>query len=347
VPNNPQLDQYRTPVARTQLVQLMLDHLRSIPDVESAAIASGVPLTQPPGRAPVAVDGTTLNESDATAEFLQVSPGYFRVLGVPIARGRAFQDGDDTTSRPVLIIDEEAERRFFPGQDAVGRGIRLGRSGPQGPPPAITIVGVVKTVKHDRLDEPPTPHVYAPIFQRSGRSLSFLVKTRTDGPAITDEIRRAIASVDVDLPVYATARLDDTLALSIARQRFSANALTAFAALALLLVAGGVYGVTAYSVTTRTRELGVRIAMGAQPAEVLRGVVGDALKASTAGVGIGLLLTLAGTRVIRTMLFGTSTLDPRVFAAACVILTGATVLASYLPARRASRTDPLTALRAE
>jgi putative ABC transport system permease protein len=347
VPNNPVLDQFRTPMARTALVRRLLEQVRTISDVESAAMASGAPLTQQAGRVAVAVDGVPLSDSNTISEFLQVTPGYFDVLGVPLLRGRAFQETDHTTSRPVVMIDEEAERRFFNGRDAVGREIRLGRPGPQGPPPGITVIGVVKTMKQDRLDEPPTPHVYASLLQRSGRSLSLVIKTRTDNAALAESIRRAVAAVDVDLPVFGIAPLDDTLEQSIARQRFAANALTAFAALALLLVVGGVYGVTAYSVTSRTRELGVRIAMGAQPRDVLRGVVVDALRASTTGIAIGLVLTLAGTRVIRALLFESTGVDLRVFAAACVILTAATVLASYLPARRASRTDPLIALRAE
>ena len=347
VPNNPEIDPYRTPVARTALMRRLLEQLRAIPDVEQAAIAGTVPLTQPPGRVPVGVDGTTLSENDASAEFLLVSPAYFTVLGVPLVRGRAFEETDEPGQRPVVVIDEEAERRYFPGANAVGRQLRLGRPGPQGPPPPVTVIGVVRTVKHDRLDEPATAHVYASLFQRSGRSLSFLVKRRADNPALAESIRHAVAAVDVDLPVFAVAPLNETLERSIARQRFSANALTAFAALALLLVVGGVYGVTAYSVTTRTRELGVRIALGAQPGDVQRGVVLEALKASTTGLAIGLALTLAGTRVIKTMLFGTTGFDISVFAAACGVLTAATVVASYLPARRASRIDPLVALRTE
>lgn len=347
VPNNPALDQFRTPASRTTLIRRLLEQIRAIPDVESAAMASSVPFIQPPGKAPVGVDGLTLSDSDAIAEFMQVSPAYFTVMGVPLVRGRAFQETDDTTARPVVMIDEEAERRFFGGRDAIGREIRLGRPGPQGPPPGITVIGVVKTMKHDRLDEAATPHVYASLLQRSGRALSFVIKTRGDNPALAESIRRAVSAVDVDLPVFAIAPLDDTLTQSIARQRFSANALTAFAALALLLVVGGVYGVTAYTVTTRTRELGLRIAMGAQPIDVQRGVVIDALKASTIGVVIGLALTLAGTRVIQTMLYGSTGFDITVFTAACAILTAATVIAAYLPARRASRTDPLIALRAE
>jgi putative ABC transport system permease protein len=347
LPNNPQLDQYRTPVARNALARNLLDHLRAIPDVTGAAVATAVPLTQAPFRVPVHVDGQTLSNDDAVAELLMVTPDYFSVLDIAVVSGRVFREADDTPGAPVAIIDEDAARRFFPGVDAVGRSIRIGRPGPQGMPPAIPIVGVVKTVKHDRLDEPPTPHVYASLYQRSGRSLSLFVKTRSDAPGTQEALRRAVSSVDVDLPVFAAESLEETVGRSISRQRFSAAALTAFAALALLLVSGGVYGVMAYAVTTRTRELGVRIAMGASPVDVLRGVLAEAMRTSVAGLLIGLTLAIAGARFIRTMLYGVSGFDPRIFAGAALILIASTMLAAYLPARRASRPDPLVSLRAE
>jgi putative ABC transport system permease protein len=347
VPNNPQLDQYRTPVARNALARNLLDHLRAIPDVTGAAVATAVPLTQAPFRVPVHVDGQTLSNDDAVAELLMVTPDYFSVLDIAVVSGRAFREGDDPTTAPVAIIDEDAARRFFPGADAIGRSIRIGRPGPQGMPPAIPVIGVVKNVKHDRLDEPPTPHVYASLYQRSGRSLSLFVKTRSDAPGTLEALRQAVSAVDVDLPVFAAESLEETVGRSISKQRFSAVALTAFAALALLLVSGGVYGVMAYAVTTRTRELGVRIAMGASPIDVQRGVLAEAMRTSIAGLLIGLAFAAVGARFIRTMLFGVSGFDPRIFAGAAVILIASTMLAAYLPARRASRTDPLVSLRAE
>ncbi|MEO8679387.1 MAG: ABC transporter permease [Vicinamibacterales bacterium] len=350
VPNNPDLDPYRTGPSRTTLSRRLLDHLREIPGVSLAAMTTVVPLSQAqaPFRAPVQVDGQLLDAESSTAELVAVSPDYFALLNIPLVRGRGFAETDDGTAQPVIVIDEDAERRFFPGVDAVGRSLRIGRAGPQGPPPAIAIVGVVKTVKHDRLDEPATPHVYASIYQRSGRSLGLLVKTRTGGgDAVQEPMRRAVESTDRDLPVFAMESMDDTVGRSIAKQRFSAQALAAFAATALLLVIGGVYGVTAYAVTSRTQEIGVRIAMGASHGMVVRGVLAEALRASAIGVAIGLVLALLATRLIRTMLFDVSSIDPRVYAVACLLLIAATMLAAYLPARRAARVDPLMSLRAE
>jgi putative ABC transport system permease protein len=214
-------------------------------------------------------------------------------------------------------------------------------------PPALTVVGVVKTIKSGRLDEAASPHVYASIFQRSGRSLGFLVKTRTGADEVRQRMRQAIAAADAELPVFAMESLDETIGRSIAKQRFSANALTAFAAAALLLVACGVYAVMAYAVTSRTQEIGLRIAMGARPSGVLASVLGEALRVSLTGVVIGLTLAAAATTFIRTMLFGVSRMDPGVFAAASVLLIATTVLASYLPARRAARVDPVVSLRCE
>jgi ABC-type antimicrobial peptide transport system permease subunit len=206
-------------------------------------------------------------------------------------------------------------------------------------------VGVVRNAKHGRLDESSTPHVYASLYQRSGRSLSLLLKTQATVDGIQQSVRRAVAAVDPELPVFAMAPLEGTVGSSIAKQRFSARALSVFAVLALLLVIGGVYGVMAYAVTTRTREMGIRIAIGATAADLQRGVLADALRTAAAGASIGLLLTAGATRFIRGMLFGVSSVDPRIFVLATLVLVRATLFASYLPARRASRTDPVSSLR--
>jgi putative ABC transport system permease protein len=344
VPNNPALDPYRTPAARAILARRLLDRLRELPGVSAAAVATGVPLAQPPVRVPVQVNGNAQAEG-LSAEFIAVTPDYFSVLGIPVTRGRAFGESDDASGQPVVILDEDAERKFFPGLDAVGRSIYVGRA-PQGLPPPSMVVGVVRNAKHGRLDESSTPHVYASLYQRSGRSLSLLVKTRAAADA-QQSLRRAVAVVDPDLPVFAMAPLDETVAKSIDKQRFSAHALTVFAVLALLLVIFGVYGVMAYAVTTRTREMGIRIAIGATAADLQRGVLADAFRTSAVGAFIGLLLTAGATRFIRGMLFGVSSLDSRVFLLATLLLMGATLFASYLPARRASRTDPVSSLRSE
>jgi putative ABC transport system permease protein len=345
VPNNPALDPYRTPAARGILARRLLDRLRELPGVSAVAVASGVPLAQAPGRVPVQVHGVTEAEG-LSAEFIAVTPDYFSVLGIPVARGRAIGESDDASTPPVVILDEDAERKFFPGLDAVGRSIYVGR-GPQGLPPASTVVGVVRNVKHGRLDESSTPHVYASLYQRSGRSLSLLLKMRAAADGIQQSLRRAVADVDPELPVFAMASLDETVGNSIAKQRFSAHAITICAVLALLLVIGGVYGVMAYAVTTRTREMGIRIAIGATAADLQRGVLADAFRTFAVGACIGLLLTAGATRFIRGMLFGVSSVDARVFLLATLLLMAATLFASYLPARRASRIDPVRSLRSE
>jgi putative ABC transport system permease protein len=345
VPNNPELDQYRTPAARTALIRKMLDQMRGIAGAANVAMTTTVPLSQTPPKVPVTIDGRPLDGDAATAELITVSADYFTLLNIPLARGRVFAETDDTSVAPVAIVDEEAQKRFYAGQDAVGRKLQLGRPGPQGGPPPITIVGVVKTVKHDRLDESPTPHVYASLYQRSGRSLSMLVKSRAADATMPEQIRHAVASVDADLPVFAAETLDAAIGRSIAAQQFASRALMVFAACALLLVIGGVYGVMAYTVSTRTQEIGVRIAMGATPSALVQGVMGEAARTAGAGVVIGLLLAAMTTRFVRTMLFGVSAADPTVFAAASALLLAAALLASYFPAQRAARVDPIASLR--
>jgi putative ABC transport system permease protein len=347
VPNNPELDPYRTPAARAGLARRLLERLHEIPEVSAAALATTVPLAQAPPRVPIRAEGAIVDGDAAPAGLIIVSPDYFSVLGIPIVRGRSFAERDDGTVPPVAIIDEAAERTFFPGLDAVGRRLQIGRAGPQGPPPFLTVVGVVKTAKHDRLDEPVTPHVYASLYQRSGRSLNVIVKTRAAVAGLEESLRRAVTAADADLPVFAMASLDETIDQSISRQRFAARALGVFAGLALALVIGGVYGVMAYAVTMRTQEIGVRLAMGASPDLVLRGVLVDALRIAVSGVAIGVILASLSTQLIRTMLFGVSSGEPRVLVAASLALITATLLASYLPARRAARVDPLVSLRYE
>jgi putative ABC transport system permease protein len=347
VPNNPELDPYRTPVSRVTLVKRLIDRLRAIPGVEAAAMTTIVPIEQAPPKVPIQIPGRTLDAETALAGIANVSPDYFSLLRVPVVRGRAFAESDDGTSRQVVIVDEELERRFFDGQDAVGRSIQIGRSGPNGAPPSLTIVGVVKTIKQERLDEAAAPHIYVPLYQRTGRSLGMLVKTRGQDAGIQERMRTAVLSVDGDLPVFSADSLDATIGRSIASQRFSARALVVFAAFALLLVIGGVYGVMAYGVTTQTQEFGVRIAMGASPSTLLRSVLGEALRTSMTGVVLGLVLAAATTRFIRTMLFGVSAVDPRIYVIAGVLLIASALLASYLPARRAASVDPLVSLRSE
>ena len=345
VPNNPELDPYRTPLARATLVRRLIERLRAIPAVEAVAMTTTVPIQQVLPKVPIQVPGRTLDADAAVAGFVVVSADYFSLLRVPIVRGRAFAETDDLSNQQVAIVDEELERRFFDGQDAVGRRIQIGRSGPNGDPPSLTIVGVVKTFKQERLDEAATPHIYASLYQRIGRSLGMLVKTRSLDAGIEEQVRVAVQAVDGDLPVFSAEALDATIGKSIAGQRFAARALVVFAIFALLLVIGGVYGVMAYSVTTQTQEFGVRIAMGASPATLLRTVLGEALRTSVIGVGLGVALAAATTRFIRTMLFGVSTVDPRVYALAGVLLIASALLASYLPARRAASVDPLVSLR--
>jgi len=281
-----------------------------------------------------------------SAEFLGVTPEYFSLLNIPLARGRVFRDTDAASSMPVVIIDEEAERLYFPGADAVGRQIHVGRAGSQWSPPS-TIIGVVRTVKHTQLNEIVRPHVYASFYQRSGRSLSLFVKAPGDASALQEPLRRAVAAVDPELPVFALEPLEETSRRSIARQRFSARALTAFAGMALLLVAGGVYSVVSYAVRTRVREFGIRVAIGASPDDLRWVVLKEALRTSAVGVVVGWVLTASSTRLIEHMLFDVSSFDPRVFAAAGTGLIALALLASYLPARRAARIDPVIVLRQE
>lgn len=345
VPNNPDLDRYRTQPARNVLSREILRRVAALPDVTDAAITTALPLSRMAPRLPVQIDGRPNEAEVLTAEVIGVTPQYFSIARIPLRRGRAFTDTDDVKGQLVAILDEAAAARFFPGEDALGRRIQLGSRRPQGGPPVMTIVGIVGNTKYDALDEPESPHVYASAYQRSGRGLAIVVKTRNDPSLLTTPLYRALGSTDAELPVFGVQPLEDTIAASAAERRFSATAVTVFAIVALVLAAGGVYGVMAYAVAQRTHEIGVRMAMGASPRQVLTSILRDGGRSAVLGVAIGVTLSVAATRLIQSLLFEVSATDPRILAASSALLVAAALIASYIPARRASRVDPLVSLR--
>ena len=347
VPNNPEADRYGTPAARAALGREVLRRLHEIPGVASAALTNALPVSGMALRSPVQIEGRPSDDEAMTGEMVVITPGYFGTLQIPVLQGRPFTDADDTASRAVVVIDDAAARRWFPGQDALGKRLQIGRAGPRAAPAPAVIVGVVGDAKYDRLDEAPTPHVYVPMYQRSGRSISVVLKTTIAPDTIREQVRLAIEGADPDLPVFGVQLLDEKIAQSIARQRFTALALTAFSILALALAAVGVYGVMAFAIETRTQEIGVRMAMGATPRGVMTSVLRDAVQTAVIGVGVGFALAMLAVRSLRTMLYDVSPLDPGVFVGASALLVAVAVVASYLPARRASAVNPVTALRGQ
>jgi predicted permease len=270
------------------------------------------------------------------------APGYFDLMKIPLLLGRDFNLHDDRNAPPVMIVNQEFVRRFIPAGIAVGRRV-------QGWGEWFTIVGVVQDSKIYRLTESPTPYFYVPIRQiyRPEMGLAFFIRTSAPIDTAATALRREAQAVDPAVPVFDTTSLNDRLAASLFEQRILANLLSVLGTVALLLAAVGLYGVIGYSVAQRTNEIGIRMALGAEPSAVLRLVVGQGMKLTLAGVAIGLLAALGLTRLMSSLLFGVSATDPLTFAGVAILLAPVALAAAYIPARRAMRVDPMIALRDE
>jgi putative ABC transport system permease protein len=282
-----------------------------------------------------------------TIERHYVSADYFRALGIPVKRGRVFLDSDRMGRQPVVVINERAAARFWPGEDPIGKHIWFG-SAPafMDPTNPAEIVGIVGDVKYGTVDDPLVPDFYTSYLQFSWPDTMVIVKASPgQAAAVVPAIREAVASVDRGLPVFELMTLDERVSDTLTRPRFHATMLTIFAAAALLLAAVGVYGVTSFVVSSRTHEIGVRVALGADAGRVMRLVLGDSVKLAAIGGVIGIVAALGLTRLIRNLLVDVTPSDPRVMAFAALVLIGAAIAAAIVPARRASRVDPIVVLR--
>jgi putative ABC transport system permease protein len=296
-------------------------------------------------------EGMTLppNTAAPLGPLLFVSERYFTALGTPLVRGRFFTERDDRGAPEVVIVNETLAHQYFRGQDPIGK--RLKDGGPERPigpnNPWMTIVGVVGDVSYSGLDAPPEPTVYYPFKQATITTQYVVVRTAGDPRTAGAAARDIVASLDKDLPVANMSTMDDLMTTSVASPRFRTTLVAIFAAVGLLLAAIGIYGVMSYAVTERTHEIGVRAALGADRRDLLRLVLGEAIALAAVGVGVGLAGAFATTRLIRALLFRVEPTDPLTFAGISVVLVAAALTASYIPARRAMRVDPMVALRYE
>ncbi len=321
-----------------------LERIATLPGVQSVGVASTLPLATE-WQIGFLVEGG--GERDFTTAYGSwVSNDYFRAMGIPLKKGRAFTDEDRADTTPVIVVNETMARRFWPGQDAIGKRIRWGGWNPQG---WLTIAGVVADVKFSKLEAESPPTVYMPVFQipRIRRDAIFIARTTVDPASLAAAMRREIGAVDADLPVYDVRTMNQVIAESVARRRFTMSLLAIFAGAALSLAALGLYGVLSYAVTQRTHEIGVRVALGGSRLDVLRLVVGQGMKMAVIGALAGLIASLALTRLMKGLLFGVSANDPFTFAAVALLLTMVALVACWIPARRATKVDPMVALRVE
>ncbi len=348
VPNNPELDPYRDPLKRAGFIKELLQKVSSIPGVRNAAISSGnaVPLVGPHNSGGFTIEGdAVVNNAIPTAQVGVVSPDYFRTMETPLKRGRFFTDADDRQAPQVVLIDEAFAARYFSNRDAVG--LRIKRGGPASEAPWMTIVGLVGNIKSDGFDKPDQPHLYFPIFQNPAYAMAIYMRTDVAPLTLMQSVREQVRALDRDLPVFGERTMSQVAAESVSRRRFAMQLVGLFGILALLLAAVGIYGVIAYSVTQRTREIGIRVALGASRSAILRWVLKQGMILTIAGVVIGLVGALALTRLLRSLLFGVGPTDIVTYGALAVLLTIVALIACYVPARRATKVDPLVALRYE
>jgi putative ABC transport system permease protein len=337
---------YPEKAQKANFYEQLLERVRSLPDVESAAAVLTLPLGGSNinlGRAFIPEGRPLAPEESSNANFQMITPDYFRVMGVPVNAGRAFTTQDTQQTTPVVIINEALARKIFPGEDPVGRRLTVWRDEKF----MREIVGVVGNVKPDALDEDDALQLYVPHAQDPSGGMALVIRTKGEPAALTASVRREVLAMDKDQPVYDVKTMESVVAAAVAPRRAPMLLFSVFAGLALLLAAVGIYGVISYSVTQRTHEIGIRMALGAQTGDVLKLVVGRGMALTLIGVAIGLVAAFALTRVMSSLLFNVSATDPLTFGVVSVLLAAVAFVASYIPARRATKIDPMVALRYE
>ncbi|HEY6187243.1 MAG TPA: ABC transporter permease [Pyrinomonadaceae bacterium] len=337
-------DQTRRSAFYTELIQ----RIEALPGVQSAAVTNWIPLVMQGDSIGISIEGRPDPPPDQRNIVVTrvVSPHYFGTMGIEALQGRQFNEQDRADSTGVVVVSETMARKYWPGEDALGKRIKSGSSASTNP--WLTVVGVVKDVRQFQLNADPKPQMYLPYAQTSflpPRQL--VVRTNVEPTSLAATVRKTVWEIDGDQPVSNISTMEEVLAESVARQRFSMLLLGIFAGVALVLAAVGLYGVMSYSVAQRTREIGIRMALGAQRSDVLRLVVGHGLKLVLIGVSIGLVAAFILTRVMSSLLFGVSATDPTTFITISMVLMSVALLASYIPARRATKVDPMIALRYE
>jgi len=326
-----------------------LPRVQAIPGVESASTIMPLPLSGSNAISSFDIEEHPLPEGQQPASPTRIAGvDYFKTMGIPLLQGRAFAETDKFESAPVCIVNEKFAQKFFPGQNVIGKRIKPSWSADDKPERMRDIVGVVGNVKHLSLRNEDDPEIYLPFAQIPFSGATLVVRTKVSNPlAITSAIRAELASMDRNIPLTRVQVFDDYLARSLARMRFNTLLLSIFAGIALLLTAIGIYGVLAYSVAQRTSEIGIRIALGAGKSSIFRLVVGQAMTLVAVSLALGLVGAFAATRLLSSLLFGVGAFDPGTFIGIVLLVSAVAFVAAWVPARRATRVDPIVALRAE
>jgi putative ABC transport system permease protein len=335
---------FSAPAQRTDLYHRVLEQIQAVPGVESAGIIGDLFIANSRDQV------VTVERNDGTvSERLrlrgdEVSADFFKAIGTPLVRGRFFSVGDGPDAAPVAIINDAMARRSWAGHDPVGRRFKLGP--PDSDRPWHTVVGVVTDTRRQGQEREAIPQMFVPLAQNPPRSVDILIRTSSDDPlAMAGSVRGAMRRVEKSAPIYGVAPLEQQLGTYLTERRFQTFLLTGFSIVALLMAAVGIYGLIQYSVATRTQEIGLRQAIGAQAGDIFRMILGEGLMLSLTGVALGLVGALWLGRAGSSLLFGVTATDPLTFTTVSLLLTGAAIAASYFPARRAMAVDPIVALR--
>jgi putative ABC transport system permease protein len=334
---------YNEEAQRALFFQQLEERIAGLPGVESAGAISELPLSGQLNDDFFRIQGRAYgpNENE-DADFRRATPGYLKAMGIPLLAGRWFDERDGLDSPGILAVNKPFVERYFGGRNPIGQSLLIeGFSKPR------EIVGVIGGVNHFALNSPQPPEMYVPEAQVPSGAMNLVVRAASDPQALASAIRDAVSALDRDETLSAVRSMDEIVQSSIAQPRFSAQLLVLFAALALLLAAAGLYGLIAYAVSQRTQEIGIRLSLGAQRSDVLRLILGEGISLALIGSVIGLAAALGLTRLLAGMLYGVAPTDPGTFVAVGLLLTGIALFACYIPARRATKVDPMVALRSE
>jgi putative ABC transport system permease protein len=335
---------YPQPTQQAEFYRRLVESVQTLPGVQSAGVSSFLPLAGALRYVYFCPEGMICQGlgKDPVIAVRQISSDYLQTMRIPLLRGRVFNEQDIAGVKPVVIINQTVAQKYFPAQDAVGKHLANSRDKIE-----MEIVGIVGDVKFTGLNTPYIPEMYMPQAQNPAATMTLVVRSTSNAQPLIAAVRQKTAEIDPDLPLSNIASMSEVVSASVAQPRLTTQFTGFFAALAMMLTAVGIYGVLAYSVTQRTHEMGIRMALGASRGEILKMVVGQGMKLVLSGLVLGLVVSLAVTRLLTTLLFGTSARDPLTFVAVTLLLIIVALLAAYIPARRASQVDPIVALRYE
>ncbi len=353
-PNDTKIDKYATASQEAPFIREVLRRTATLPGVQEVALGdpSSIPLDQSQRQLNLTVDGQFFfalegraipSDQPPAVERHRVTPDYFHLLGIPLLRGRFFNELDNEEAAQVAIVNEAFARTYWPNQDPLGKRFKSTRADS----PWITVVGIIANARTESLAESNLPQIYINLYQDGVKHLAILLRGHLDAAAIPGEVRKEVQSVDPTLPVFGAQTLNETVSASLSERRFSMEMVALFGLTALLLAGLGIYGVISYVVSERTHEIGIRLALGAQRRNIMRMVLRQGFRLAIAGAAVGLLGALIVSHLMANLLYGVSPYDPLTFAGVAIVLTVVALAACYIPARRAMRVDPIVALRYE